>query len=92
MQTKEINMYYGSGAAMTAGVASGALPLTGFGLIWIIFLGISLALIVVAMVGTREIEEALWRDRGDVELLYLPLKEYVERLAGELNGAKPAAS
>ena len=30
--------------------------------------------------GAREVEEALWRDRGDVDLLYAPLKEYVERL------------
>jgi SIR2-like domain len=28
----------------------------------------------------REIEEALWRDRGDVDLLYVLLKEYVARL------------
>jgi len=35
-------------------------------------------------VGAREIEEALWRDRGDVDLLYVELKEYVERLAAEL--------
>ena len=27
----------------------------------------------------REIEEALWRDRGDVDLLYVELGEYVER-------------
>ena len=28
----------------------------------------------------REVEEALWRHRGDVELRYLPLGEYVTRL------------
>ena len=28
--------------------------------------------------GVREVEEALWRDRGDVDLLYVPLKEYVD--------------
>jgi SIR2-like protein len=32
----------------------------------------------------REIEEALWRDRGDVDLLYAELKDYVERLGGAL--------
>ena len=31
--------------------------------------------------GTREVEEALWRDRGDIELLYVPLDEYVSRSA-----------
>lgn len=30
--------------------------------------------------GAREVEEALWRDRGDVDLLYVPLDEYVQRL------------
>lgn len=30
--------------------------------------------------GAREVEEALWRDRGDIELLYVPLAEYVGRL------------
>ena len=30
----------------------------------------------------REVEEALWRDRGDIELLYVPLDEYVGRLGG----------
>lgn len=35
----------------------------------------------------RDIEEALWRDRGDVEPLYVELKEYVERLGAELAGA-----
>jgi hypothetical protein len=35
----------------------------------------------------REIEEALWRDRGDVDLLYVPLKDYVERLESELTQA-----
>ena len=28
----------------------------------------------------RKVEEALWRDRGDVDLLYVPLKEYLARL------------
>src|SRR5262249_53883065 len=27
-----------------------------------------------------EIEQTLWRDRGDVDLLYVPLSEYVARL------------
>jgi hypothetical protein len=35
----------------------------------------------------KEIEEALWRDRGDVQLLYVELKEYVERLQAELSEA-----
>ena len=35
----------------------------------------------------KEIEEALWRDRGDVQLLYVELKEYVERLDAELSAA-----
>jgi hypothetical protein len=34
--------------------------------------------------GAREVEEALWRDRGDVDLLYVPLKDYVARLGQEL--------
>jgi hypothetical protein len=34
--------------------------------------------------GAREVEEALWRDRGDVDLLYVPLDEYVGRLDDEL--------
>jgi hypothetical protein len=34
--------------------------------------------------GTRKIEEALWRGRGDVDLLFTPLNEYVERLGYEL--------
>ena len=34
--------------------------------------------------GTREVEEALWRDRGDVDLLYVPLAEYVMRLEAVL--------
>jgi hypothetical protein len=41
--------------------------------------------------GAREVEEALWRDRGDVDLLYVPLKEYVARLAKELFGPESAA-
>ena len=32
----------------------------------------------------NEIEQKLWADRGDVELLQLPLKEYVDRLGVEL--------
>jgi SIR2-like domain len=35
----------------------------------------------------REIEEALWRDRGDVQLLYVELKDYVQRLEAELPAA-----
>jgi hypothetical protein len=35
--------------------------------------------------GAREVEEALWRDRGDVDLLYVPLDEYVRRLADGLD-------
>jgi hypothetical protein len=35
----------------------------------------------------REIEETLWRDRGDVDLLYVPLREYIARLVGEVFGA-----
>ena len=42
-----------------------------------------------ASAGAREIEEALWRDRGDIDLLYVELKEYVERLAAELPAAVP---
>ncbi len=34
--------------------------------------------------GVREVEEALWRDRGNVDLLYVPLKDYVTRLENEL--------
>jgi SIR2-like domain len=37
--------------------------------------------------GAREIEEALWRDRGDVDLLYVPLKDYVTQLEAELTAA-----
>lgn len=41
--------------------------------------------------GVREIEEALWRDRGDVDLLYVSLKDYIERLDAELTHAgRPA--
>jgi hypothetical protein len=36
--------------------------------------------------GAREVEEALWRDRGDIELLYVPLDEYVDRLENVLAG------
>jgi len=38
----------------------------------------------------REIEEALWRDRGNVDLLYVTLKEYVEGLERELAASGPA--
>jgi hypothetical protein len=41
--------------------------------------------------GAREVEEALWRDRGDVDLLYVPLKEYVPRLEEKLFGRNAAA-
>jgi SIR2-like protein len=42
--------------------------------------------------GAREVEEALWRDRGDVDLLYTSLKEYVDGLTRELpGGARPAS-
>src|SRR5262245_59567120 len=35
----------------------------------------------------REIEEALWRDRGDVDLRYVALRAYVEGLTPELDAA-----
>ena len=35
--------------------------------------------------GAREVEKKLWTRRGDVELMYAPLKEYVDRLDAELN-------
>lgn len=41
--------------------------------------------------GAREVEEALWRSRGDVDLLYAPLRDYVERLERELDAAGPPA-
>ena len=34
--------------------------------------------------GAREVEEALWRDRGDVDLLYVALDQYVRGLDDEL--------
>jgi hypothetical protein len=37
-------------------------------------------------VGVRQVEEALWRDRGDIDLFYVPLKSYVSRLKRELFG------
>jgi hypothetical protein len=37
-----------------------------------------------ATAGAREVEDALWRDRGDVDLLYVGLKEYADRLEHEL--------
>jgi SIR2-like domain len=37
--------------------------------------------------GAREVEEALWRDRGDVDLLYVPLSEYVTQLEKKLFGS-----
>jgi hypothetical protein len=40
--------------------------------------------------GVRMVEEALWRDRGNVDLLYVPLKDYVARLENELFAAGPA--
>ena len=40
----------------------------------------------------REVEEALWRDRGDVDLLYVPLKEYVARLDAELDRSAGAVT
>ena len=43
-----------------------------------------------AVDAAREIEETLWRDRGDVDLLYVPLREYVARLTGEVFGATAA--
>lgn len=39
-----------------------------------------------ANAGAREVEEALWRDRGDIELLYVPLAEYASRLENALAG------
>jgi hypothetical protein len=33
--------------------------------------------------GAREVEEALWRGRGDIDLRYVPLDEYVARLEAE---------
>src|SRR5262249_55060160 len=35
----------------------------------------------------REVEEKLWRDRGDVDLLYVELREYVEGLEAQLAAA-----
>jgi hypothetical protein len=40
-----------------------------------------------ASAAAREVEETLWRDRGDVDLLYVPLSEYVAGLEAELLGA-----
>ena len=34
--------------------------------------------------GVREVEQALWRARGDIDLLYVPLKEYAAGLQAEL--------
>jgi len=34
--------------------------------------------------GAREVEEALWRERGDVDLLYVPLDDYIGGLENEL--------
>jgi hypothetical protein len=36
--------------------------------------------------GAREVEEALWRDRGDVDIHYISLKDYAGRLEQELFG------
>ncbi len=41
--------------------------------------------------GVREVEEALWRSRGDVDLLYVPLKKYVGHLESELFGSAASA-
>ncbi len=37
----------------------------------------------------RKIEETLWGARGDVDLLYVPLREYIARLSAEVLGAAP---
>ncbi|HEX2303006.1 MAG TPA: SIR2 family protein [Gaiella sp.] len=42
-----------------------------------------------ADVGAKEVELALWRARGDVDLLYISLKDYVAGLEGELFSAEP---
>lgn len=39
--------------------------------------------------GVRAVEEALWRDRGDVDLLYVPLAMYIRRLEQEVFGSRP---
>ena len=39
--------------------------------------------------GALEIEEALWRDRGDVDLIWLTLKDYVDGLEGGLAASTP---
>jgi hypothetical protein len=39
--------------------------------------------------GARVVEDALWRDRGDVDLLYVSLREYTDRLGRELFRAGP---
>ena len=44
-----------------------------------------------ATAGAREVEDALWRDRGDVDLLYVPLHEYAGRLERVLFGSGPQA-
>lgn len=41
-----------------------------------------------ARAGVREVEEALWRDRGDIDLIYQPLDDYV----GGLEAALPASA
>jgi hypothetical protein len=38
----------------------------------------------------RKIEETLWSDRGDVDLLYIPLRDYVARLSAEVFATEPA--
>jgi hypothetical protein len=35
--------------------------------------------------GAREIEKKLWSRRGDVDLVYAPLREYIERLGADLD-------
>jgi hypothetical protein len=42
-----------------------------------------------ATAGARVVEDALWRDRGDVDLLYVSLSEYTDRLGRELFRAGP---
>jgi hypothetical protein len=42
-----------------------------------------------ATAGARVVEDALWRDRGDVDLLYVSLRDYTDRLEQELFRAGP---
>ncbi|HWT23927.1 MAG TPA: SIR2 family protein [Solirubrobacteraceae bacterium] len=41
--------------------------------------------------GVSEIEQKLWQARGDVDVVYVPLDEYVERLKDELQDKEPGA-